>query len=144
MKSSERMKPVQRYTELKEQNAARALGVYQQKLDSFRQRLRDLEEYRDEYCRQYLSAGQNGITAARLQGYQAFLLNLNQAIEQQKNIIQGMDAEYERLKRQWLAARNRTKAIETVVDRYQAAENKAEERKIQKETDDRNNQNTNR
>ena len=127
------MKPVQRYTDLKESNAAKALGSYQQKLEFYKKRLDDLETYRMEYSRGFLGVGQSGITAAKLQSYQAFLHNLNNAIEQQKTIIKDMHAEYERLKRQWLAARNRSKAIETVVERHVKAESYAEERQLQKE-----------
>ncbi|MDH5545448.1 MAG: flagellar export protein FliJ [Gammaproteobacteria bacterium] len=137
MKGSQRLKPVQRLNEFREDQAARALGAHNAQLANHRKRLDDLLQYQQEYGRQFLSLGQNGIPARKLRDYQAFMDNLTRAIEQQRQIIQQFEAENERLKRQWLAVHHRTKAVDKVVERMVQGENRAEERRIQKELDDR-------
>lgn len=136
-KKSQRMAPVARFTEHKQQDAARALSHAQQMLQAQEARLRDLRQYRDEYARQFHTTGMGGISARQMHDYRGFLATLDQVIEQTKLQIERLQAEYEDRKRQWLAARNRTKAIDTVVDRYRAEEQYQEERQLQKEQDDR-------
>ena len=141
MKSSQRLKPLQRINEHHEQKAATALGKHQQKLETNTKRLNDLNDYRIEYGRQFMSDGQQGISAARIQDYQKFMVNLDKAIQQQKLAIRQLQAEYELLKRQWMAAHNRSKSIDNVADRYLKEENYQEEKRTQKDLDERNNRN---
>lgn len=123
---------------MQEIDASKALGDRVQQLELNKKRLSDLENYRVEYGRNFLGAGRD-LAAAKLQDYQAFLNNLNHAIEQQKTAIKQLTLEYEHAKRQWLAARNRCKAIQTVQKKYELMELRAEGRREQREQDDRNN-----
>ena len=99
----------------------------------------DLIEYQVEYGRQFMTQGQGGMSASKLQDYQAFMKNLSQAIEQQRAIVKQFEAENERLKRQWMAAHRKTQSIDFVVERMVTEETRVEERRLQKELDDRNN-----
>lgn len=139
MKSSQRLKPVQRINEFNEKNAARAFGEHSQKLNMHRQRLADLGEYQLEYGRRFLESGQQGMSATRLRDYQAFMKNLSDAIAQQRQLVTQYEQENERLKRQWMATHRRSQAIDHVVERKIDEENRTEERRVQRELDDRNN-----
>ncbi|MDH5216914.1 MAG: flagellar export protein FliJ [Gammaproteobacteria bacterium] len=139
MKASQRLKPVQRLNDFHEQNAARELGGHTRKLDAHRKRLEDLNLYQIEYGRNFLNQGQAGMSASKLQDYQAFMANLTRAIEQQRLIIKQFEAENERLKRQWMATHQRSKAVDSVVDKLVVQESYAEDKRTQKELDDRGN-----
>ncbi len=137
MKSSKRLVSINRLNAMKERDATKILGDRVQQLELNKKRLSDLESYRMEYGRNLLGAGK-GLSVAKLQDYQAFLNNLNDAVEQQKTAIKQLTLEYEQAKRQWLAAKNRCKAIQTVQQKYELAELRNEGRREQREQDDRN------
>ena len=132
------MKPVARYTQSKEQQAARELGRAQQAHEAGKEKLEKLLLYREDYANQFIQAAAGkGIDGMRAQDYQAFMQNLDKAIVQQKAANEQLLRDFEMKKRQWLAARNRAKAINTVVENYQQVEQRQEEKKEQKEQDDR-------
>ena len=137
MKASKRLQPVVKVTDRREKDAAAALGKVQQELENNRQRLVELKSYRLEYA-SHLSQSQPGqFSGSKLKDYQSFLNNLDRAIEQQKQVIVKFKQDYERQKRQWLTARNRKKAVNSLLDKHILAEEKQQERKIQSEVDDR-------
>ena len=139
MKGSERFKAVQRVNDFHEQNAARELGSHTQQFVAHQKRLEDLILYQIEYGRNFLDQGQAGMSATKLQDYQAFMANLTKAIEQQRLIIKQFEAENERLKRQWMATHQRSQAIDGVVAKLVVQENNVEDKRLQKELDDRGN-----
>lgn len=142
MKRSERLKPVVRFAGHKEDEAARRLGAAREQLLLQEGRLQDLEGYRAEYGQRFNAAAQGGMSAIQLRSFQAFMDKLDQAIRQQAAVIDRVRQDYEAKKRQWLAARNKTKAMETVVDRHRSTEQYAEDRRIQREQDDRSGRKT--
>jgi len=137
MKRSQRLAPVVKYTDAKEREAARILAQQQQQMEQQKNRLKQLEMYRHEYAKQFIDIGSRGMSAIKVHDYQAFLKNLDNAVLQQKEAIERLAQEYELKKRQWLAARNKTKAMHNVVDRYIDEEQRKEEKSLQKEQDDR-------
>jgi len=137
MKQSERFQPVARVTQMKEEEAAKRLAEFVQTLEQQRSRLGDLEGYCGEYRKQFAAESAAGVTASRIQDFHAFLLNLDKAVEQQRAAIVRLEHEYEERKRQWLAARSRTQAIDQVVAGLRIKEQALENRKDQAEQDDR-------
>jgi len=137
MKSSKRLHRVIQITEFQENNAARMLGSLQQQLLAYQARLNDLSTYRAEYGKRFVDLGQVGLSAVQMRDFQSFMVNLDEAIRQQEVAIDQLKVEYDEKKRQWLAARNKTKAIVSISQRYQAQEQQQEEKIIQKEIDDR-------
>lgn len=137
MKQSDRFKPITRVTHNREQEAAIRLAEFVQTLEQQRTRLSSLEEYCSEYRKQFAAESAVGVTASRVQDFHAFLLNLDKAVEQQRAAIVRLEREYEERKRQWLAARGRSQAIDHVVESHRAKELAKENRKDQSEQDDR-------
>lgn len=137
MKQSKRLEPICHFNKKREEEAAKRLAKVSQEVAKQKQRLLDLENYRGEYGKQFAMAGGAGLNAVKMRDYQRFMANLSKVIEQQKSAISVLEREFEEKKRQWLAARNRNKALENVKDRYQQQENVQEEKKQQKEIDDR-------
>ena len=137
MKKSKRLQPICDFTKRKEDEAAKVVARASQNLNSQKQRLVDLKNYRAEYAQQFAQAGGAGLNASRMRDYQNFMGNLSKVIDQQQSAIQVLEREFEAKKRQWLAERSRTKALTTVQDRYVSKETLQEEKKLQKEIDDR-------
>jgi flagellar FliJ protein len=135
-KKSDRFKPVQRLSRSREQDAAKALGESNRAVSEQEQRLAELEQYREEYARYYEQRGREGISGAKLQELQRFLHNLNKAIEQQQQLVAMARQQSELSLNKWQQARGRSKAMDTVADRYRQAEEHDRARQEQKETDE--------
>jgi len=136
-KRSQGLGSVKHYSEHREQMASRDL---QQALGNLRQqeaRLQELVDYRNEYAQRLNTEGQTGISGQAIKSFHNFLLSIDKAIAGQKQYVKQAGVEYEQRKQLWLAARNRVKAVDKVVDRYTDEENRAEEKLAQKEQDDR-------
>ena len=137
MRKSKRLKPICDFKQRKEDEAAKELAQAANEVSSQKQRLIDLESYRSEYDRQFTETSSQGISAKRMKDYQSFMHNLAGVLEQQRAAITSLERDYEDKKRQWLAARNRTKALTKVQTKYQKQEDVKEEKSQQKEQDDR-------
>lgn len=134
MTKSKRIKPIVNLAENHEKAAARELGDRLKNLDFHEKRLEELLQYREEYHRKL--SGAQGLDARALQEYHIFLARLNEAIHQQKKLVQQAGKERDDSRETWLGKRTRTQALNKVVDRYRADELKQAERKEQKETDE--------
>jgi len=126
------------FTQQQEVEAAKALSKASEEVMLQKKRLEEFENYRNEYGQQFSHVGGGGMTAAKARDYQSFFNKLNHVLEQQKVAIQNAEVEFELKKRQWLAARNKLKAINKVKEKHVQAEEIAEEKQLQKEQDDRN------
>lgn len=136
MKKSERMKPVAKVTESREKMAAKALGESNRELQQHEQRLSELQKYREEYLGYCQERGSDGISAAKFQELQRFLLNLNKAVEQQQQLVEFTQQSLAMKKSSWQQARSRTRAMDTVIDRYRRQEQQSEQKREQKEQDE--------
>ncbi len=136
MNKSERMKPVIRVAESREQAAAKALGEAQQFLADQLKRLEELKRYREEYRSQAQQRGAAGITVSRFLELQRFLTRLDQAVSEQEKMVLRAEQGREQRRRQWFDAHGKTKVLERVVDRLGAEEARDEARRDQKETDE--------
>ena len=136
MTRSKRLAPVQRITEAKEKDAARALGDAQLQLQQLQQQLKELETYREEYRNHFQHSGRNGFSAQQLQQQQQFLSNIDLAIEQQHQTISNTEVLCEQKKQHWFDARGRTQALDKVAERYLDDERQVQNRREQKENDE--------
>ena len=137
MRKSKRLQPICDFKQRQEDEAARELALAANEVSSQKQRLIDLESYRSEYDKQFTETSSQGISAKRMKDYQNFMHNLAGVLEQQRTAITSLERAYEDKKRQWLAARNRTKALTKVQTKYRKQEDVKEEKSEQKEQDDR-------
>jgi flagellar FliJ protein len=131
------MQPLKRVAESKEQRAAIDLGQAQQQLQSQINRLKELENYRDEYFSRFQQTGQNGVAVETLLSFRSFLDNLEIALEQQKQAVKTANELVQRCQRQWFTSRDNVKIYDNVIVRFVDQENKQEEKHEQKESDDR-------
>ncbi len=136
MTRSKRIEPVVKLAENRENDAARALGESMQQLERQEQRLLELTSYRDEYARRFESHAGGGMEPARLRDFRAFLAQLNQAIDQQRAVVEKARRDSEQQRRLWLGEHTRAKALDKVVERYRREEHHEAERREQKLLDE--------
>ena len=137
MKRSQRIEPVVKVAENREQEAARLLGDAQSALAQAQQRLTELDGYRDEYIKRFHTTGSAGMSAMQMMDYRAFLLKLDQAIAEQGIVVEQATHLVEQQRQEWFARRGKVKMLDTVVARYQADEQRDANRKEQGDQDDR-------
>jgi len=137
MKRSQRLEPVVKVAQNREQQAARALGDSQQALSQAEQRLDELKNYREEYVRRFHASGAAGMSAVQMGDYRLFLSNLSRAIEQQVELVQQAVAAVEQQRQQWFSRRGKVKMLGNVVSRFQTDERRVVDRKEQLEQDER-------
>jgi flagellar FliJ protein len=136
MNRSQRMKPVMRVAESREQEAAKRLGEWVQLLEERKAQLVQLCQYRDEYNQYFQRSGVGGVTAGRLLSLQDFLAQLNAAITQQEQLIVQTEHTCQLKRHEWLQARGKTKTIDKVVERYVREEMQHAAKREQKEIDE--------
>lgn len=133
MTRSKRMQSVVEVTANREREAARRLGDAQKRVEAAEQRLQELLLYRDDYTQQFANGA--SLTAARLQDYRIFLGRLNQAVDQQLQLLERARQDCEAQRRRWMDIHTRTQALDKVVSRYRDEERSDNERREQKESD---------
>ncbi len=137
MTRSKRMQPVVKVAASKEQDAARQLGECQREIDARKARLAELIAYQTEYAHRFESSGGGGLDMARLQDYRVFLARLNDAIAQQRRLVEAAEIDYAKKKNHWLGTRQQAQAIDKVVERFKRDEVRAQGRRDQADTDER-------
>jgi flagellar protein FliJ len=117
-------------------DAARRLGELLASEQEVGKTLSLLEQYRDEYDARFRQAAQGGLTRDEWANYQSFLGRLDEAIAQQRTLV---DASRQRTvdgQKEWLDKRNRVKAFDTLSQRHKAGEVRGEAKKEQRAQDE--------
>jgi flagellar protein FliJ len=137
MTRSERMAPVQRVLDQKEKDRARELVESRTRLSQAQEKLRDLEQYRQDYEQAFQQRARAGQPVRELRDFQVFLARLDQAIQQQRQIVANHESEVGGHSAQWQSAARQVKAVDSVVERWNGEERRAQDRREQKQTDER-------
>ena|ERR1044071_1191663 len=137
MSRAKRLEPVQDVVEAAERRLAQSLAGLQRRLADAESKLLELERYRDEYQQGLTQRAGGGIGVAQLRDYQAFLGRLNEAIRQQQSVVQRARGDRDAEQQRWQHAARRVKAVDHVVDRWQAEDRRVAERREQRDTDER-------
>lgn len=137
MTRAKRMQPVVRAVGHDERERAVSLAQAGRQVHDAERRLADLEAYRGEYASGLGQRIAGGISAAGLRDYQTFLARLAEAIHAQSAIVTDLQRAHGRALETWSRAARRAKSIDHVVERWQAEERSALERREQHETDER-------
>lgn len=139
MDKSKRLEPIVGLAKNSERDAARALGQALAQLDQEMAQLQQLTDYKKDYERRLGESASHGMSAQAVNEYREFIAKLAQAIEQQQEAVGRARAELEDKKRFWFARRGRSRALDAVLERYLKDEQKALDRKEQRDHDDRSN-----
>jgi flagellar FliJ protein len=138
MSPSKRLKPVQRFAHSKEQSAARSMGQSRKNLEQEEAKLKQLKQYHQEYLSRFQQISSEGMSASQLQEFRAFLAKVDEAINQQEEVVAASLVNHNNHKSNWKQKHSRTQALNKVIDRYRDQEQKIADRREQKENDEHN------
>lgn len=136
MKKSKKLEPVYRYSESRQQDAARLMAEGIRQLEVQQKQLDDLLRYRSEYMLKLQSHQSAPQGAVQLKDFRVFLTKLDQAIELQQQRRQAAEKEYTEKRQLWMASRTRKRAVGEVIGRHRRREQVLDERREQFEADE--------
>ncbi len=139
MRSSRRLQPVANLAKQSERSAARQHGDVLREFQQQQQQLEELIKYRNQYVEQFQQAGKAGLSIVQVRDYQLFLSRLDQAIAQQRQLVQQHQAASQQTQSNWMDKRGKSKMIDKVVENRELAEKQALEKREQRELEDRPN-----
>ncbi len=116
--------------------ATRQLGQLVATEQNARGRLELLSQYRAEYAQRFRDAQTQGLTLQAWQNYQDFLAKIDEAIQQQQEVVNASARNTEAGQQHWKEQNTRLKAIDTLAHRHATAVQKKENRQEQKQLDE--------
>jgi|TARA_R100001369_G_C3240322_1_gene153977 flagellar protein FliJ len=111
------MQPVLRLAELEADKAGRALTMLQQRIQAEETKLSQLYAYQQDYRNQMQLSGQAGMTVERLRLFDGFHQQLDRAISHQRDLINHMQQDQERVREHWRQLDIRHKSLEKMIER---------------------------
>lgn len=137
LKKSKRLEPVKKIAEGREAAAAGQLAESVQKQRDNKEQLEKLKSYRDDYVAAFKQQGTGGISAMRLQDYQAFVRKLNLAIDAQAKVVEEGNIKINEHQQVLKEKNGQKKAMEKLIGGIKKKEAVIDEKKEQNEADDR-------
>ena len=131
---SRRLEPIVRVADRKEQAAVQEFGKAQDAMSAEERKLAELRAWWREYA-DALGAKPCGRTAV-LRDARLFLGQLSEAVNRQQVLVEHARGRLEAARAQWLAMRMDREALEKVVTRFRAEEERAAQRDEQREQDE--------
>ena len=136
MLRSKRLQVVLKVEEQREQQALELMAEAQRACEKQRDQIRNLEGYQQEYRDQIRSCQQGVVPVSRLQGWQAFIAQLDAVIVQQQRVLNDAEAELERRRQAWQQAWERRRGMEKYIDTCRRQEQQAADAREQKLSDE--------
>jgi len=113
-----RLQKVLELAESQTQTAAANLGALHRQLEQHEEKLRLLFKYRDEYQERLRRATTDGVDGPKLRNYHDFMQRLENAIMQQHAVIVDAHARVEGGRREWQYKQRKSKAFDTLSQRF--------------------------
>ncbi|ATE59423.1 flagellar export protein FliJ [Thauera sinica] len=130
------LQPLLDLAQTRTDEAARRLGELIASERTVEQKLKLLEDYRQEYHDRFMQAVRDGIGPDAWRNYSAFLGRLDDAVAVQRKAVEQSRQQTAQGQQNWLAQRNRLKAFDTLSQRHQAGVARSEAKREQKLTDE--------
>ncbi len=135
MTRTRKLAPVVDHVEKLEQDALKAVAFSQQRLQQQNERLEQLIRYRDEYANRH-NDGPVTYGAVQLREFQRFLAQLDDTIEQQREVVRLAEREVEFKRQKWKLTRTRSDAMHKMIDRISEQERRQLQQREQKAMDE--------
>jgi flagellar FliJ protein len=119
-----------------EEKAVLALNQARQELDGYYEQLKQIEQYRLDYCNQLVERGKNGLTASQYSHLNRFLTQLDETLSKQKSAESHFKQQVENCREHWLDTRKTRRSYEWMIDKRQAEKEKVEIRREQRQLDE--------
>jgi flagellar FliJ protein len=136
MKRSERLDVVQQATARTEREHAERVADAQRQVAQMEEKLAALEKYRGEYEAGFAARSRAGFGAIGVRDFQVFLARLGEALTQQAELVARAKDALEAERVQWREAAQRAHVVDTLAERWQTEEARAESRRDQNESDE--------
>jgi flagellar protein FliJ len=136
MKRSERLDVVQQATARTEREHAERVAEAQRHVAQMEEKLAALEKYRGEYEAGFAARSRAGFDAIGVRDFQAFLARLGEALTQQAELVARAREALEAERVEWRGAAQRAHVVDTLAERWQTEETRAENRRDQIESDE--------
>lgn len=130
------LQPLLELMQTRADEATRNLGKLIAAEQSQRTRLQMLEQYREEYAQRLRESATQGITRLVMLNYQDFLARIDEAVEQQRIVVQNSELSTKAGQEQWKAQNKQLKAIDTLSQRHEARQRHRENKQEQKLLDE--------
>lgn len=136
MKRSKRLEPVGELADEEERECATRVAGLQTRLDDAQRRGTELKRYLVEYQSMFQQRASAGMGVSGLRDYQTFLARLNDAVRQQDVVVSQLESDCARARVQWLEAAARKSAVSKVIENARTEDQKLEDLRSQKESDE--------
>lgn len=136
---SRRLKSLQTVRQLArsaERREAERLAESMRRLDERHQRLNDLQGYLHEYTEDLHAEERRGTTVAALRLRRRFVQQLGTALGQQTGAAEAASRQVVEQRARWFSAKRRLDAIDDLIERQKAREDRVAHKKEQREHDD--------
>jgi len=138
MGNNHRLQPAVQLAQRREDSAAHALADFQRRLDEQQARLQQLLEFRREYSEQLNTSSRSGISSLRFHDYMVFLAKLDRSIAKSRQNLETLQREFQHKRHLWLMSHAKIQALEGVVKRDHREQERAQNRREQTDSDERN------
>ncbi len=115
------------------------LGEQNALLQREQNQLDDLMQYRDEYLARFRQGDPMQMSAKKALDLRGFLAQLDQAIQAQQLQVNQSQQVVNRQQQNWLQARNKEQALDSLMDRYRADEERKQQKREQRDNDEHTN-----
>jgi flagellar protein FliJ len=137
MPRARQLKTAKRVFDDDERRKAEALARAERQLQESEAKLAELKSYQADYLRDFSKRAGGGMTAASARDYQAFIARLDEALRQQTELVAQARAQCDEQLGKWRGAAQRSMAVDRAVERHATEEQRAHERREQRDTDER-------
>ena len=120
----------------REQAALDAMTAARQNLDQHQQRLTELRDYQADYRNRMRASQQGVVSIPKLQGWQAFIVQLDQVIAQQERQVSQAEARFEAARKGWQQAYERRRGMERHIETCRNQEQRERDQREQKQADE--------
>lgn len=131
-----RLQPLLDLAQTRMDEAARTLGELIARENEDVKKLEILENYRAEYQSRFEAAMLNGMAPDAWRNFSAFIGKLDEAIRQQRAVLERARQHTAAGQQAWMAQRNKVKAFDTLSMRHQAQQQQLENKREQKFSDE--------
>lgn len=119
-----------------EDKAVMALGKARSELDGYYHQLKQIEQYRLEYCQQLVERGQAGLTASQYGHLNRFLTQLDETLAKQRNAEQHFKTQVENCEQHWMEVRKQRRSYEWLIEKKHTEKALLQEKREQKLMDE--------
>jgi len=137
LKRSQRMQKLVDIETQKNQPVVAKFKADQVALQQQEQALRNLLTYREEYTEKFKARGNAGVSAFKIQDFYCFLQKLDDAIVQQRQVLENLVQQLEHSRSAWQQAHQRIEALQQVTDQLDHQEKTHARKQSQRQLEER-------